>query len=135
MFDNIATLRFQKGAHNEVVAVAMCSSEGEVMEYRSRVTADGRVEDWMTNVLNEMRRTNRLITKEAVYYYRADGTARSRLLFFLPLLSVVHSCEDAATALQHLSAVAAICRFYVCVCYTAEFDTDSSSPIPSLQEG
>jgi len=47
----------------------MCSSEGEVLDYRSHVTADGRVEDWMTNVLNEMRRTNRLITKEAIYVY------------------------------------------------------------------
>jgi len=69
MFDNIAQLRFQKGVHNEWIVMAMCSSEGEVMEYRSPVTADGRVEDWMTNVLNEMRRTNRLITKEAVYFY------------------------------------------------------------------
>jgi len=76
MFDNIATLRFQKGLHNEMVAVAMCSSEGEVMDYRSYVTADGRVEDWMTNVLNEMRRSNRLITKEAIYYYCEQGHTR-----------------------------------------------------------
>jgi len=76
MFDNIANLKFQKGVHNEMVAVAMCSSEGEVMDYRNNITADGRVEDWMTNVLNEMRRTNRLITKEAIYFYCETGHDR-----------------------------------------------------------
>ena len=47
----------------------MISSEGEVMNFRQAITTEGRVEDWMTNVLNEMRRTNRLITKEAIYKY------------------------------------------------------------------
>lgn len=69
MFDNIALLKFGKGQNNEVVATAMCSSEGEVMDFRNNILADGRVEDWMTNVLNEMRSTNRLITKEAVFFY------------------------------------------------------------------
>lgn len=69
MFDNIASLRFQEGNNKETVATAMLSSEGEVMEFRKGVPAEGRVEDWMTNVLNEMRRTNRLITKEAIFNY------------------------------------------------------------------
>jgi len=77
MFDNIANLKFQKGVHNESVAVAMCSGEGEIMDYRSHITADGRVEDWMSNVLNEMRRTNKLITKEAIYFYCEKGCTRS----------------------------------------------------------
>ena len=75
MFDNIAKLRFQDGTGNEKVASAMISSEGEVMEFRQAVTAEGRVEDWMTKVLQEMRRTNRLITKEAIYKY-CDGVSR-----------------------------------------------------------
>ena len=69
MFDNISSLRFQGGSSNETLATAMISSEGEVMEFRQAIATDGRVEDWMTNVLNEMRRTNRLITKEAIYKY------------------------------------------------------------------
>jgi len=69
MFDNIASLQFQEGNNKETVATAMISSEGEVMEFRKGVPAEGRVEDWMTNVLNEMRRTNRLITKEAIFNY------------------------------------------------------------------
>ena len=76
MFDNIASLRFAKGPNNEVQAKALVSTEGEVMEYRTPVTVDGRVEDWMTSVLVEMRKTNRLITKEAVFYYCANNVPR-----------------------------------------------------------
>ena len=69
MFDNIAKLRFDQGPSGEPLANAMISSEGEMMEYRKGVTAEGKVEDWMTQVLNEMRRTNQLITKEAIFTY------------------------------------------------------------------
>lgn len=70
MYDNIAALQFGKGSNNETVATAMISSEGETMPFHQNVIADGRVEDWMTSVLQEMRSTNRLITKEAIYTYR-----------------------------------------------------------------
>ena len=76
MFDNISSLRFTKGPNNEVQAKAMLSSEGECMEFRTAVTVDGRVEDWMTSVLQEMRKTNRLITKQAVFYYCANNQPR-----------------------------------------------------------
>ena len=59
---------------------AMISAEKEVMDFRQHVLAEGRVEDWMTRVLAEMRRTNRLITKEALYYYRYKKT-RIRWMF------------------------------------------------------
>ena len=72
MFDNIAKLRFEEGTGSEILAGAMISSEGEVMDFRQPVAAEGRVEDWMTNVLNEMRRTNRLITKEAIFKYGGE---------------------------------------------------------------
>ena len=75
MFDNIASLRFSKGSNQETLATAMISAEGEVMEFRTHIPAEGRVEDWMTNVLGEMRATNRLITKEAVFYY-CDNKSR-----------------------------------------------------------
>lgn len=76
MFDNIAKLRFTTGPTGEPSVSAMISSEGEEMEYRVLVPAEGRVEDWMTNVLKGMRHTNRLITKEAVFYYCANGKTR-----------------------------------------------------------
>lgn len=69
MYDNIASLRFDTGTNGETVVGAMVSAEGEVMELRQAVPVEGRVEDWMTAVLLEMRKTNRLITKEAIYYY------------------------------------------------------------------
>ena len=76
MFDNISSLKFSKGPNNEMQATAMLSSEGEVMEFRQHVTADGRVEDWMTEMLREMRSSNRLITKEAIFVYCAKGKPR-----------------------------------------------------------
>ena len=76
MFDNIASLKFTKGQNMEMVATAMNSGEGEVMEFRHPIAADGRVEDWMTSILNEMRKTNRIITKEAVFFYGVDGKTR-----------------------------------------------------------
>lgn len=70
MFDNIASLEFVLNGHGpDYRAVAAVSAEGEVMKFRDPVLAEGRVEDWMTNVLNEMRSTNRVITKEAIFYY------------------------------------------------------------------
>lgn len=72
MFDNIAALRFNDGDSGEKLVSAMISAEGEVMEFRKIVRAEGRVEDWMTAVLYEMRKTNRLITKEAIFRYCED---------------------------------------------------------------
>ena len=69
MFDNISSLKFNAGPAGESVAAGMVSSEGEEMEFRTGIVAEGRVEDWMTNVLNEMRHTNKLITKESIFYY------------------------------------------------------------------
>lgn len=72
MYDNIASLRFEDGEKDEKIATAMISAEGEVMEFRQPVAAKGRVESWMTAVLREMRRTNRLLTKEAIFRYCED---------------------------------------------------------------
>ncbi|XP_060895064.1 dynein axonemal heavy chain 10 [Labrus mixtus] len=80
MYDNIASLRFDVESNGETVAGAMVSAEGEVMELKKPVQVEGRVEEWMTGVLLEMRRTNRLITKEAVFRYCED---RSRVDWML----------------------------------------------------
>ncbi len=70
MYDNIASLKLVKSQDNITTAQAMISAEKEIMEFKQHVITEGRVEDWMTKVLAEMKRTNRLITKEAVFYYR-----------------------------------------------------------------
>ncbi|KAL7986703.1 hypothetical protein Chor_012986 [Crotalus horridus] len=67
MYDNIAALKFHEDDSGMKIATAMISAEGEVMEFRKAIPAEGRVENWMTAVLVEMRRTNRLITKEAIF--------------------------------------------------------------------
>jgi dynein heavy chain, axonemal len=69
MFDNIKSLSFAKSAMGEHVATAMNSSEGEVLNFKNHVRTEGRVEDWMNDVLNEMRFSNRYITKKAVFDY------------------------------------------------------------------
>uniref|UniRef100_A0A8C5K168 Dynein, axonemal, heavy chain 10 n=1 Tax=Jaculus jaculus TaxID=51337 RepID=A0A8C5K168_JACJA len=82
MYDNIAMLRFHDGDSGEKLVLAMVSAEGEVMNFRKVIRAEGRVEDWMTAVLHEMRRTNRLITKEAIFRYCED---RSRCVDWMLL--------------------------------------------------
>lgn len=72
MYDNIAALKFHEDDSGMKIATAMISAEGEVMEFRKAIPAEGRVENWMTAVLAEMRRTNRLITKEAIFRYCED---------------------------------------------------------------
>ena len=69
MYDNISSLTFQRGANHETLVRGMNSSEGEQMAFRIGVPAEGKIEEWMTEVLQEMRRTNRLITKESIFYY------------------------------------------------------------------
>ncbi|CAG9765840.1 unnamed protein product [Ceutorhynchus assimilis] len=69
MFDNIKSLRFTTDSNDRVIASAMISSEGEVMEFRNPAMIEGKVEDWMNEVLKEMRRSNRFITKSSIYYY------------------------------------------------------------------
>ncbi|KAF4798840.1 Dynein-1-alpha heavy chain, flagellar inner arm I1 complex [Turdus rufiventris] len=82
MFDNVASLRFQDGDNDEKIATAMISAEGEVMEFRQNVPAVGRVENWMTVVLEEMRRTNRRLTKEAIFRYCEDRSRVDWMLLF-----------------------------------------------------
>uniref|UniRef100_A0A3Q3DBI2 Dynein axonemal heavy chain 10 n=1 Tax=Hippocampus comes TaxID=109280 RepID=A0A3Q3DBI2_HIPCM len=81
MYDNIASLRFDAESSGEASAGAMVSAEGEVMEFQKPVQVKGRVEEWMTGVLHEMRRTNRLITKEAIFRYCEDRSVDWMLLF------------------------------------------------------
>ncbi|XP_058060896.1 dynein axonemal heavy chain 10 [Anopheles bellator] len=72
MFDNIKSLRFAKDRFDTPTVTAMISAEGEVMEFEHHVPVKDRVENWMSEVLTEMRRTNRFITKKAIYHYGKD---------------------------------------------------------------
>lgn len=69
MFDNIGSLRLVPNNIEEIVASAMVSCENEVMEFRTSISTDTRIETWMTGVLAEMQRTNRYITKKSIFDY------------------------------------------------------------------
>lgn len=77
MFDNIKSLRLGPDNQDRIIASAMISGEGEVMEYRVPQFAEGKVEDWMNDVLDEMRRSNRFITKKAIYDYGKNRRIRT----------------------------------------------------------
>lgn len=69
MFDNLSKFRLGPDNQDNTVASALISSEGEVMEFRTSVLAQGNIEDWLVLALDEMRRSNRYLTKKAVYDY------------------------------------------------------------------
>src|SRR5207244_105334 len=80
MFDNVLKLKFELNANKVLYVSAMISSEGEVMLFRNAIDFDGKIEDKMVLVEEEMRRSNRLLTKEATFYY-CDGKARVDWMF------------------------------------------------------
>ena len=81
IFDNIGSLKFESRPPDKIVALAMISCEKEIMEFRNYVLAEGRIEDWMNDILGEMRKSNRYITKKSIYDY--GKTRRSRTEWML----------------------------------------------------
>ena len=69
MFDNISSLRLETDSHDHLVASAMVSSEGEAMEFREAIVTVGRVEDWMSAVVEAMRVATRYGIKKAIFDY------------------------------------------------------------------
>jgi dynein heavy chain len=77
MFDNISALDFieQFDQSNSILSVqAMISLEKEQMNFINPIECSGKVEIWMLNIENEMKESNRWITKEAIFYYRFKQT-------------------------------------------------------------
>ena len=73
MFDNLAKFRLGPDNFDRIVASALISTEGEVMEFRSTVIAEGPIEEWLVLALDEMRRSNRYLTKKAIFDYGDVG--------------------------------------------------------------
>lgn len=69
MFDNLSKFRMGPDNQDRNVASALISSEGEVMEFRDPIVAEGNIEEWLVLALDEMRKSNRYITKKSVYEY------------------------------------------------------------------
>ncbi|KAF3425259.1 hypothetical protein E2986_13407 [Frieseomelitta varia] len=69
MFDNLDRFRFELNDTERVIAAALISCEEEAMDFRNVVLAEGKIEEWMVLALDEMKRSNRFLTKKAVYNY------------------------------------------------------------------
>ncbi len=68
LFDNVLSLKFGISRNSKNV-LGLVSSENEQVVFRQPVAIEGQVENWMSQVEAEMKRTLRIISKEAVYYY------------------------------------------------------------------
>ncbi|XP_058809033.1 dynein axonemal heavy chain 10 [Phymastichus coffea] len=77
MFDNLAKFRLTVDNQERLVANALISSEGETMEFRNAVVAIGNIENWMVLALDEMKYSNRYLTKKAVLEYGAVNKSRT----------------------------------------------------------
>lgn len=69
MFDNLEKFRLTPNHLDSVIASALISAECEIMEFRTPVAAEGKIEEWMVLALAEMRKSNRYFTKKAIYNY------------------------------------------------------------------
>ncbi|EUB64627.1 Dynein heavy chain 10, axonemal [Echinococcus granulosus] len=74
MFDNIICLELTRTDQGVLLAMGMRSTEGEVMKFKQPIECTGRIEEWMTEIEIEMKRSNRMITKGAIYRYCEAST-------------------------------------------------------------
>jgi dynein heavy chain len=77
MFDNVAALKLveDKKEHKTIVT-GMLSGEKEEMDFKGVVPCKGRIEEWMNDVVIEMKRTNRFITKKSIFYFGKSFKSR-----------------------------------------------------------
>ncbi|XP_051175007.1 dynein axonemal heavy chain 10 [Leptopilina boulardi] len=80
MFDNLRKFRLGPDLEGKIIASALISNENEIMEFRNAIFAEGKIEEWMVLALLEMRKSNRYLTKKAVYSY---GKRRPRTEWML----------------------------------------------------
>lgn len=69
MFDNLDKFKLMPDNTDRLIVTALISCEREVMEFRKPVATEYTIEVWMGLALEEMKRSNRYLTKKAVYNY------------------------------------------------------------------
>lgn len=69
MFDNIKGFKYRQDAKGNTLLTAMISCEEEVMQFHKPIYVVGKVEEWLLTQEAEMKRSNRMITKRALFYY------------------------------------------------------------------
>ncbi|XP_020287480.1 dynein heavy chain 10, axonemal isoform X2 [Pseudomyrmex gracilis] len=81
MFDNLDKFKLVPCNNKDILlATALFSCEREVMEFRNPVATEDNVEIWMGLALEEMKKSNRYLTKKAVYDYGKVRRPRTRWL-------------------------------------------------------
>ncbi|XP_043489632.1 dynein axonemal heavy chain 10 [Polistes fuscatus] len=77
MFDNLDKLSLNLNEEKRTIVTALVSCEKEIMEFKNSVLVEGNIENWMVLVSNEMKISNRYLTKKAVYDYGKIRRPRS----------------------------------------------------------
>lgn len=65
MFNNLSEIMFDEN-ENQMMACALVSIEGEVLEFDKSVPIEEGLEYWMRETLLEMKRSNRLVIEDAI---------------------------------------------------------------------
>ncbi|XP_076380407.1 dynein heavy chain at 89D [Megalopta genalis] len=81
MFDNLDKFRFETNNMERVLVTALISCEKEVMDFRYPPLAEGKIEEWMVVATEEMKKSNRYLTKKAVYNYGKVRRPRTEWMF------------------------------------------------------
>lgn len=69
MFDNLDKFSLVSDNMDRLMATALISCEKEVMDFRNPVPTETQIETWMGLAVEEMKRSNRYLTKKAIYDY------------------------------------------------------------------
>ncbi|XP_050455387.1 dynein axonemal heavy chain 10 [Cataglyphis hispanica] len=77
MFDNLDKFKLVPDNADRLIVTALISCEREVMEFRNPVDTEYTIEIWMGLALEEMKKSNRYLTKKAVYNYGKVRKART----------------------------------------------------------
>lgn len=80
MFDNLEKFSLSYNT-DRLMAMALISYEREVMDFRNPVSTENQIEIWLSLALEEMKKSNRYLTKKAIYNY---GKVYINLLHILP---------------------------------------------------
>jgi hypothetical protein len=66
LFDGCKRLLFE---NNNKVIVGMESDEGEKYRFETPLKPEGKIEEWMNKVDEEMKATLKVLSKKAVFHY------------------------------------------------------------------
>lgn len=69
MFSNIKSIVFKQQPSGSIFARGLTSCEGETMFFKNNVLINGKIENWMNDILTEMQLTNKFLIKKAIFDY------------------------------------------------------------------